>query len=427
VRQAVRKIAAIVVQDIRTFLSNRANLPSLLFIPAVMTIIIALVSGGAFTSGPQVRRLDVIDSDGSNASADLLTAIRDADPSLMLCPMDNAVDDGCQLGEVNSLTLETSLDRVVASTAVAVIEIPSDFGLDLSQRRPTAITFRTADVFGSSQAAQQAVEAALRRINGAASASAVGMTVVSDLGLSAQEAADSGIEQAIYQRAVELWKTPPVDVSLALSGAPGGGGFSSSLQSGLGQSVPGMGAMFVLLTVFGGMAALCVERQQGTLQRLAQMPLSRASLLAGKILARFALGLIQFLVVIVIGAALGMDFGSDPLALVLLILAYTLAITALSFAVGTRVQNPSQASGLSLLFSLTLAPLGGAWWPISITPPFMQALGRISPVAWLMDGATTLVYERGHLVDILVPLVVLIGLTLVCFLIAIPRFRYQVD
>jgi ABC-2 type transport system permease protein len=214
---------------------------------------------------------------------------------------------------------------------------------------------------------------------------------------------------------------------MTLSGSAQRQDFSSSLQNGLGQSVPGMGAMFVLLTVFGGMAALCVERQEGTLQRLAQMPISRASLLAGKILARFALGLIQFLVVIVVGAALGMDFGSDPLALILLIIAYTLAITALSFAVGTRVQNPSQASGLSLLFSLTLAPLGGAWWPIEITPPFMQAVGRISPVSWLMDGARSLVYEGGHLTEIVLPLAVLLGLALVSFLIAIPRFRYQVD
>jgi ABC-2 type transport system permease protein len=423
----VRKILAIVIQDIRTFLTDRSNLPSLLFVPAVMTVIIALVTGGAFDSGPQVRRLDVIDSDRTAASADLLSAIRDADPSLLLCPMDNTPDDACQLDGTNGLTLDAGLDRVAASTSVALIEIPPGYGLDLAQRTPTAISFRTSDVFGSSQAAQQAVEAALRRINGATSASAVGMNVVSALGVTPQGADSNGIEQGIYQRAVELWKDPPVEVTTTLSGVAEARDFAGSLQNGLGQSVPGMGAMFVLLTVFGGMAALCVEREQGTLQRLAQMPLSRPSLLAGKILARFALGLIQFLVVIVVGAALGMDFGSDPLALVLLIVAYTLAITALSFAVGTRVQNPSQASGLSLLFSLTLAPLGGAWWPISITPQFMQMVGRISPVAWLMDGTTSLVYEGGHLPDVLLPLCVLLGVTIVCFLIAVPRFRYQVD
>jgi ABC-2 type transport system permease protein len=423
----VRKILAIVIQDVRTFLADRSNLPSLLLVPTVMTIIIGLVSGGAFSSGPQIRRLDVIDADRSPASAELLTAIAEADPGLLLCPMDNTADDACQLGGLKELTLDAALDRVAASTSVALIEIPSGYGADLDQQRSTQISFRTADIFGSSQAAQQAVQAALRRINGAATASAIGIEVATELGVAPDQATSGGLGQAIYRRAVDLWRNPPAGVVMALSGAPEERNLGGSLQSGLGQSVPGMGAMFVLLTVFGGMAALCVERQQGTLQRLAQMPLSRSQLLAGKILARFALGLIQFLVVIVVGAALGMDFGSDPLALVLLIISYTLAITALSFAMGTRVQNPSQASGLSLLFSLTLAPLGGAWWPISITPPFMQAIGRVSPVAWLMDGSTKLVYEGGHLTDVLLPIGVLLGLAIVCFLIAVPRFRYQVD
>lgn len=116
-----------------------------------------------------------------------------------------------------------------------------------------------------------------------------------------------------------------------------------------------------------------------------------------------------------------------PLSLVLLFVAYPLATAGLSFAVGTRIQNPSQASGLSLLFSLTLAPLGGAWWPIQITPPFMQTLGRISPVAWLMDGSTTLAFKGGRLADILFPLGGLLGIVLLAFIIAIPRFRFQVD
>ena len=122
-----------------------------------------------------------------------------------------------------------------------------------------------------------------------------------------------------------------------------------------------------------------------------------------------------------------MELGRDPIALVVLIVAYTLAITALSFVVGSRIQNPVQASSLALPTTLTLAPLGGAWWPIEITPPFMQTLGRISPVAWLMDGSATLIYDGGRIVDIWLPLVVPLALALVAFLIAIRRFRYHID
>ena len=88
---------------------------------------------------------------------------------------------------------------------------------------------------------------------------------------------------------------------------------------------------------------------------------------------------------------------------------------------------PTQASGLGLLLTLTLAPLGGAWWPMSISPKFMQIIGHISPIAWAMDGFTALTYNSAHLVDILVPLAVLLGMTILAFVVAIPRFRYQVD
>jgi ABC-2 type transport system permease protein len=188
-----------------------------------------------------------------------------------------------------------------------------------------------------------------------------------------------------------------------------------------------MGTMFVMMTVFGGMSALIEERRQWTLQRLAVMPISRATLIGGKILARFALGVVQFLVIFLVGAALKMNFGVDPLAIVLMAATYTLAITALSFAIGSRLKNPAQANGVGLLLTLTLAPLGGAWWPMEIAPRFMQIAGHISPIAWAMEGFTALTYEGARLGDIWVPLTVLFAIALVGFLVAIPRFRYQVE
>ena len=185
--------------------------------------------------------------------------------------------------------------------------------------------------------------------------------------------------------------------------------------------------MFAMMTIFSGMAALIVERHQWTLQRLAVMPVSRSTLLAGKILSRFSLGLLQFLVVFAVGAILKMNFGKDPLALVILVVVYSLAITAFAFAVGSGLKTPAQAAGLGLLLTLTLSPIGGAWWPMDISPQFMQIIGHVSPVAWAMDGFTALTYNDATLVDILVPVAVLVGMTVVMFLIAIPRFRYQVD
>jgi ABC-2 type transport system permease protein len=427
------KVLAILRHDLRVFLTQRSNLPGLLLTPAVMTVIIALVTGGAFDRAA-VRRLDVIDQDGTQASSEFLASIRQANPGLTLCPMDNTADDVCDLGESGTLikdqalTEDQALDRVANSTSLALLEIPSGFEVSLAAQQPTALTFRSASSFGTSQSAQEAVQAALSQVNAAAVASQIGLSAIDRL--QGQPLAGDQAEQmksALYQRALEMAKEKNVTVEFALSGTSQGRTVGESLQAGLGQSVPGMGTMFVMMTVFGGMAALIVERQQWTLQRLAVMPLSRRTLLAGKILARFCLGLLQFLVIFAVGALLGMNFGQDPLAFLLLVIAYTLSVTALSFAIGPGLKNPAQASGLSLLLTLTLAPLGGAWWPMDISPRFMQIIGHVSPVAWAMDGFTALTYEGAHLVDVWVPLAVLLGMTVLAFIIAIPRFRYQVE
>lgn len=423
----MRQVLAIIRHDLRVFLSDRSNLPGLLLTPAVMTVIIALVTGGAF-EGPVIRRLDVIDQDGTQASEQFLTSIRRANPGLTLCPMDNTNQDICDLGNTDLLTENQALDRVANSTSLALLEIPAGFETSLATQTPITLTFRSSSSFGTSQSAKEAIQAALSQVNTAAVASQIGFSVVGSL--SVQPVTGDQVQQlkdSLYQRALEMGKGEVISVDFDLSGSSQGRTMGQSLQLGLGQSVPGMGTMFVLMTIFGGMAALIVERQQWTLPRLAVMPISRRTLLAGKILARFCLGLLQFMVVFAVGSLLGMDFGKDPLALLLLVVAYTLSVTALSFAVGSGLKNPAQASGLGLLLTLTLAPLGGAWWPMSISPRFLQIIGHISPIAWAMDGFTALTYEGAHLADIWVSLAVLLGMTVIAFLIAIPRFRYQVD
>ncbi len=420
------KIWAIIRQDLRIFLTNRSNLPSLLLVPSVMTVIIALVNGGAF-GGVAIRRLDVIDLDQSQASSQFLDAVRQANPGLTLCPMDNNAQDICGLGASSSLTENQSLDRVANSDSLALLEIPSGFGADMAAQQPVSLTYRSTSSFGTSQSALEAVQAAVSQVNTAAVAARIGVAEIDKLqGTSMTSAQGQQLSSALYQRALDLQKQNPITIDFSLSASSQPQSVGASLQYGLGQSVPGMGSMFVLMTIFGGMSALIIERQQWTLPRLAMMPLSRSTLLAGKILARFCLGLIQFAVVFIVGGILGMSFGEDIPALILLVIVYTLCITALSFAVGSGLKNPEQASGFGLLLTLTLAPIGGAWWPMDISPKFMQVFGHISPIAWAMDGFTALTYHQAHLVNILLPLGVLLGMTIVLFLIAVPRFRYQV-
>jgi hypothetical protein len=246
------KVLAIVQQDLRVFLTSRSNLPSLLFVPAVMTIIIALVNGGAFNRAA-VRRLDVIDQDGTQASAQFLASIRQANPGLTSCPMDNTAQDVCSLGKSGSLTEGQALDRVANSTSLGLLEIPSGFEASLAAQQPTMLVFRSASSFGTSQSAQEAIQAALSQVNAAYVASQIGLTVIDRLqGQSPAGDQSQQTKSALYQRALQMGKEENVRLEFALSGTSQELTMGESLQYGLGQSVPGMGTMFVLMTFFGG-------------------------------------------------------------------------------------------------------------------------------------------------------------------------------
>jgi ABC-2 type transport system permease protein len=265
------------------------------------------------------------------------------------------------------------------------------------------------------------VQAVTQRMGGALVAANVGETIADDAIQFTDDADRTEFRQGVYDRAAELWAQNPAQVDYHLTEAQ----TVSSTQAGFGQSVPGMATMFSMIFVFTGMLNLITERKNWTLQRLVTLPISRSQILGGKILMYFLLGLIQFVIVYVLGIVLGVNFGSDLLALLLVIVSFVLCATALTFAIGTLLRTEMQAAGLMNLLGLTLAPLGGAWWPLDVVPDFMRTVGHISPVAWAMDSFRILSFENGGLGDIIGNIAVLLAMAGVFFAFAVWRFRYE--
>lgn len=420
----MRKVLDIALNDLRVFFKDRGNLVGLIVIPIVMTVVVGIGNGALAGDAPQRVRVDVVDADGTALSADFIQGLRAANRTLALCPFDSGEDDLCGLGDDRTLTLARALERLVDANTTAVVEIPAGFEAKLQAGEPVNVVYHANDALSAQNIALQAVQAVAGRMGGAQVAAALAGRLADSDGLALTDpAARAAFQQSAYERAAELLSADPAAVAYRLSAQPETQ--ITSRQAGFGQSVPGMGSMFVMFTVFGALYVLIRERANWTIQRLVMMPVSRRQILAGKILTWFTLGVIQFLVVFAAGLALGVNFGKDLVALAVVMLAFTLCATALAFAVSTLLKTEIQANSISLLLALTLAPLGGAWWPLDIVPPFMQTLGRISPVAWAMDGFRSLLFEGGNLGTVLLPSAVLLAAAGVFFAFAVWRFRYD--
>jgi ABC-2 type transport system permease protein len=419
----MRKTLDIAINDLRIFLKDPGAIIGAFAVPIVMGVIFgfALSGGGQ----PSQLRVDVIDNDQSARSAQFLTELRAANTALVLCPTDNTEDNYCRIEEGEVLTDEIAVDRLMDNTSLALIEIPAGFGDALDEGQPATIVYRSNENASAPSYILQAVQAVVQQMGGAQVAADVGEKLIAESGVIPldDEAQRQDFRRAVYENAAATWSIKPftvryVETNAMTTNQP------SARQQGFGQSIPGMASMFVMFFTLLSSLNILRERKNWTIQRLVTMPVSRAQILGGKILMYFLLGMLQFLALFVIARLLGMSWGNDILALLLVMVSYALCTTALGFMIGTFITTEMQGAAMLNLLGLTLAPLGGAWWPLEITPPFMQTIGHISPVAWAMNGFHTLLYDQGTLTDVLLPIGVLLAAAGVFFVIAIRRFKF---
>ncbi|MFN8372386.1 MAG: ABC transporter permease [Anaerolineae bacterium] len=427
----MRKLLTITLNDLRVIFADRGVWINLVLIPAALVFIIGLANGGFASSGDAPRlRVDVIDYDNSALSQQFLTNLRAVNTTLVLCPMDNDDADFCGLREGDTqLTLdeERARQRLLDTTSLALLILPANFEADVLAGNETTIIYRSNEDAVAPSLIQQAVQAVTQRLGGALIAQRIGLDVADNFeALQFDDEADrADFGQQVYERAETLWAENLVTVQYSTSEVSTEQAAGSRRQFGFGQSTAGMGSMYVMFTVLAGIAALLEERKQWTLQRMVMMPLARWQILGGKMLTRFIMGMIQYSVAFAVGAVMGVNFGGDWLALVLLMVSFVLCITALAFFVGTLVRTSEQAASLSLLFVLTMAPLGGAWWPLDIVPEWMRTVGHLSPVAWAMDGFRSLLFYGGGLMNVLPSIAVLAGAAALLFALAVRRFKYE--
>ncbi len=412
----MRSVLNIAFNDLRVFLSDTANLVSLFVLPVVM----ALLFGFAFGSGSQAVSLyvDVIDLDSSEQSAMFLTEIRAANETLVLC-MPGTADDECGLENAESLSIEESQERINAGQVTALLVIPAGYSEAFQNLQPVVIDYYSNATIATGDPVRRTVDVVLQRMNGSIIAAQMGEALLTSL--SDEDQVDADFTEAVYANASAQWNAKPASVQYVLTE----GGTQGEAASGFNQSVPGMATMFVLFNVLTGMGLLIRERKRWTLQRLVVMPLSRTQLIGGKILARFSMGLTTFILMLIVGFLLGVNYGSDPLALILVVVSYTLAVTALTFAIAPFVKTENQAGSISNLLGIMLAALGGAWWPLEIVPDFMKVVGHFSPVAWAMDGFNELIYYGGGTVEVLPFVGVLLVIAAVLFTFGVLNFEYE--
>jgi ABC-2 type transport system permease protein len=409
----LRNVLSIALLHIRLVLSNRSVFFFSVLMPIIFTAFMAQANVTSFGSSAVANwQIDVATFDRGPLGQRLVADLR----------ADNR-------WTVKEVTREEALGRVKSGASAAALIIPEEFSESVFGGRRAALDLRTcATAPAQAQLAEQFVREAADKVIAAPLSAEVSARLAERVAHPGQPATDEQrrvmLEEGLAQAANAFERAPPVAVKFE-SDAPLTAK-AAGRNSGANQSSPGVVVIFALLFATSGTNVLIWERRAGTLRRLLVTPASKATILFGKLLGIYLISLAQITLLILAGAFLfGVAWGSSPLALVLMVLAFTLVATSMGVLLATLVQTIAQADALASMVVMSVSALGGAWWPLSETPHWMRVFGHLFPTAWAMDGFQNIVVGQQSAMSILPEFAVLLGFAALFLSVGLLRFRYQ--
>ena len=190
------------------------------------------------------------------------------------------------------------------------------------------------------------------------------------------------------------------------------------------RSVGGWAMMFLMFSLTASASSLFDEKQSGVVLRILASPISRVQILWGKYLYNMSLGIVQLAVLFTAGALLfRIDIISNFLNLLLVIISAATACTAFGMLLAAFSKTAAQARGWGTFLILAMSSVGGAWFPVSFMPDFIQAFSKLTLVYWSMEGFLQVLWRGAGTSDILPHVGILVGIGVLTTLASMWQFK----
>lgn len=188
--------------------------------------------------------------------------------------------------------------------------------------------------------------------------------------------------------------------------------------------VGGYAIMFLLFAVSGSSASMFEERRSGVFARLLSSPVRPSHILWSRFMFGALLGLAQISALFLAGR---LFFGLEIFAHLPALLAVAMAAAAACAAFGMLIAAvaPSQeaAQGLATFIVISMSAVGGAWFPITFMPSYIQAVSKCTIVYWSVEGFTDVLWAGRSLIEVLPKVGILAGIAAVVLAFSIWRFN----
>jgi ABC-2 type transport system permease protein len=412
------KSLSIALKDLQILITDRGEVIQLFLLPLLFIIVFSGALGAIGGDEEDTRvPLPIVDLDGGEAAQSLIAGIDDAG---------GVRTELYEHAEAQSLLDENEISRMLV--------IPADFTSGTAQGNTVElklISHPDADIqeteamrlvivgVTSDLALERQILASLRQMGEMQANAPEEYQVFETERIMAQ--ARSQFEQAQTQPLIEVVQTIPSEE-----------GEREEIPDLSVVAVAGIAVLFVFGTAQVTARSIFDEKKVGSFRRLLAAPMSKTSLLSGKMLPNIFVGMIQFVVIFAFGIFglkwLGLaspSLGNDPLAVVLVCFIVCLCSTAFGILVAALARTENQIGGLTSLLVWGLGIVGGAFIPVFILDQFLGPVVKVIPQYWANRALSNLMLRGLGLADVATEIGVLLGFTAIFFLIGLWRFDFD--
>jgi ABC-2 type transport system permease protein len=403
----MKRILAIGWKDTLIRFSSRGEWLFFLVLPVVFSLVVNFGVGSAYGSDTDSRiPVLVVDQDGGELAAELIAAL-DSSATVRVVPSG----------------LEQATAKFKDREAPAILVIPAGLEQVRTGGGTLELKFTTAAGNTDAIAAQQAVQAALGAVGRSLQAAGIITAAAEEIRPFADEAARQAFYDSAKTEAQAQFAGQPEWITVT---RPGPVEAEQATWTPQGQASAGQLITWVFIPLLGISGMFAYERQQGTLRRLISAPVHKVIALLGTISGQLATALVQMMILALIGTALfGLPWWENPAATLAMFAAFGLASVAFGTMLGTFVKTEAQAGGLSMALGMSMALLGGCWYPRELFPDIVQKITLLLPTTWAMIGMNDILLRGQDLAGVLLAVGVLCGFAVVFFVIGVLRFRYE--
>ena len=189
--------------------------------------------------------------------------------------------------------------------------------------------------------------------------------------------------------------------------------------------IPGLaGVVLVFVGIIITSLGVVRERQTGTLEQLAVMPLRPRDVFLGKIVPYFAVAAADLAIVLAVGVALfGVPFRGSYAVFALGALLFLFVTLGMGVLISSVSENQGQAIQMSFMFTLPQVLLSGLIFPLSSIAAGVRWISYILPLTYFNEISRGVMLRAEPIGPLWAPLLFLALLGLVVMTLAMLRFR----